>query len=222
VTDRDLVLATELIKVVPPLLWALLTAAVLVSLRRPFMQHIVPRLTGVHAFGIRLDLRSDEVQEKIAAAAAGRSLGDSLPETAGQAIVARAANAAAWLVSKRLLWVDDEPLGTASERELLHRMGVFVETARSNEEALSVLRRTASYDMIVSDIDRASGASGLDLLRVLPLERPPVIFYVGRLSGGVPIGAFGITNRPDELLHLVMDICERSVPRARAGDTPPT
>jgi hypothetical protein len=30
---------------------------------------------------------------------------------------------------------------------------------------------------------------------------------------GVPLGAFGITNRPDELLHLVLDIVERKPPR---------
>ena len=38
-----------------------------------------------------------------------------------------------------------------------------------------------------------------------------VVFYVGRVdrAAGVPAGSFGITNRPDELLHLVMDALER-------------
>ena len=40
----------------------------------------------------------------------------------------------------------------------------------------------------------------------------PIIFYVGRLdaSAGVPAGAFGVTNRPDELLQLVLDALARA------------
>ena len=39
----------------------------------------------------------------------------------------------------------------------------------------------------------------------------PVIFYVGVFAPekGVPVQAFGITNRPDELLHLILDALER-------------
>jgi len=39
----------------------------------------------------------------------------------------------------------------------------------------------------------------------------PVIFYIGYPdpSKGVPPHAFGITHRPDELLHLIMDALER-------------
>ena len=39
----------------------------------------------------------------------------------------------------------------------------------------------------------------------------PVIFYVGEVDErrGPPPGSAGITNRPDELLHLVLDVLER-------------
>ena len=35
----------------------------------------------------------------------------------------------------------------------------------------------------------------------------PVVFYIGRLTPGkgVPDGALGLTNRPDQLLDLVVD-----------------
>ena len=38
-----------------------------------------------------------------------------------------------------------------------------------------------------------------------------MIFYVGSLDKekGTPPGAFGITNRPDELTHCVLDVLER-------------
>jgi hypothetical protein len=38
-----------------------------------------------------------------------------------------------------------------------------------------------------------------------------VIFYVSVINQDKPLppGAFGLTNRPDELLHLVIDALER-------------
>jgi hypothetical protein len=38
---------------------------------------------------------------------------------------------------------------------------------------------------------------------------PELVFYVGR-ERDVPIGAFGLTSRPDELLNLVLDVLERT------------
>jgi len=39
----------------------------------------------------------------------------------------------------------------------------------------------------------------------------PVIYYVGRPNpdAGVPLGAFGLTNRPDQLLQLTIDALSR-------------
>lgn len=39
----------------------------------------------------------------------------------------------------------------------------------------------------------------------------PVIYYIGRPDpgAGVPPGAFGVTNRPDQLLQLVIDALSR-------------
>ena len=54
--------------------------------------------------------------------------------------------------------------------------------------------------------------AGVDALPSLRSAAPetPVVFYIGQESTrGVPVGAFGITNRPDELLHLVLDVLER-------------
>jgi len=68
--------------------------------------------------------------------------------------------------------------------------------------------------VIISDIARGDtadqGVRDLPLLRRSAPETP-VIFYVGKLDShqGTPAGAFGITNRPQELLHLVLDALER-------------
>jgi len=54
--------------------------------------------------------------------------------------------------------------------------------------------------------------AGLKFLEQLRKEKAiPAIFYVGVIdpTKGVPPLAFGMTNRPDELLHLTLDALER-------------
>ena len=84
--------------------------------------------------------------------------------------------------------------------------------AKAHAQRLSLPLVTA--DVLISDMERyANKKAGLQLLeRIKDLpERPATIFYVGRLGRerGEPPGAFGITDRPDELIHLVLDVLER-------------
>ncbi|HSE82988.1 MAG TPA: hypothetical protein VLB01_00400 [Thermodesulfobacteriota bacterium] len=70
------------------------------------------------------------------------------------------------------------------------------------------------YDVVISDMARGDNTTaGLEFLNELRKEdkTTPVIFYVGvfNLEKGIPPQAFGITNRPDELLHLTLDALER-------------
>jgi PleD family two-component response regulator len=111
----------------------------------------------------------------------------------------------------RVLWIDDHPEGNSWEHACLVALGCRVKTVESTRSALACLR-TEPYDLILSDIARNEGRrAGLDVLPMLRETAPsvPVVFYVTELQGGVPDGAFGITNRPDELLHLCMDAFER-------------
>ena len=70
------------------------------------------------------------------------------------------------------------------------------------------------YDLILSDIARPTGEpTGLDFLEQYRGHgwSPPLIFYISVVDEDqpVPLGAFGLTNRPDELVHLVIDALER-------------
>ena len=70
------------------------------------------------------------------------------------------------------------------------------------------------YDLVLSDMKRDDNpAAGAELLEALSRRRygTPIVYYAGRLdrTRGAPAGAFGITNRPDELLHYVFDVLER-------------
>ena len=70
------------------------------------------------------------------------------------------------------------------------------------------------FDIIISDVFRGeSQATGLLDLPKLREASPmtPVVFYVGSVdtSRGNPPKSFGITDDPEELLHLLLDIMER-------------
>lgn len=68
------------------------------------------------------------------------------------------------------------------------------------------------FDLVISDIARGEDpAAGLGTPRALTNQgtRVPVIFYVGQALRPIPQDAFGITDRPDELVHLVLDALAR-------------
>ena len=116
------------------------------------------------------------------------------------------------LNGRSLLWVDDRPANNDTERHLFESLGARVFFALDNDRALELLIDTP-FDVIISDIGRPEGVeSGLKLPARLPQGRqPPVIFYISEFDPEKPKppGSFGITNRPDELAHLVLDALER-------------
>jgi CheY-like chemotaxis protein len=111
-----------------------------------------------------------------------------------------------------VLWVDDQPRNNRSECRLLQILGAEVKQVRSTPEAISELSRTR-FDLLLSDIARDDMPdAGLRMLGQLDHRMPPVVFYVGQVdtSRGVPRGAFGIADLPEPLLHLVLDVFERT------------
>lgn len=113
----------------------------------------------------------------------------------------------------QILWVDDNPENNVHEREALRTLGSNTDVAISTEQGMAALRNKV-YDLVVSDMSRGGTPNeGVILLQEMRKSRYPqrVVFYVGRADPekGKPAGSFGITDRPDELLHLIMDILER-------------
>lgn len=118
------------------------------------------------------------------------------------------------LQGAKILWVDDQPENNLWERTTFRFFGAEVEAAETTRSALAYLGSTR-YDLIISDIARARVPD--EGVRALPaiITRAPdtaIVFYVGQLdaAAGIPRGARGITNRPDELLHLALDVLERT------------
>ena len=113
----------------------------------------------------------------------------------------------------RVLWVDDHPEHNAWERELFRSLGVVIVSVESTRSAV-VSTETESFDVVISDTRRdsepADGIDGAMRIRdVMPTL--PILFYIQDLtSTHVPEPASGITNEPNELLHLVLDRLERA------------
>jgi CheY-like chemotaxis protein len=131
----------------------------------------------------------------------------------GSTVLRRAQLVAPALRGGSVLWLDDSPENNEWERALLRELGVHVTAVTGTATALDCLE-AQRFDLILSDIHRngdpGSGIDALPRLRAASKDAP-IIFYIANLSSerGTPRGAMGITNRPDELLHLTMDALER-------------
>lgn len=216
--DRELVLA--LVNVSPQILVVAVVIVALVRFRAPLARFLETRDTAVSAFGFRIELKASDVEAAMRARAS--VIGDipkADPSWAATGQVAdRASRLREHIAGRTVLWVDDHPEDNRIERRLLRQMGIFVEMTTTNQEAEQTLGDPAErIDLIISDIKRDDGSSGLELLNRLTTRQvaPPLVFYVGRLpvERPTPSEAFAITNRPDALLNLVMDALDRQAAR---------
>ena len=113
----------------------------------------------------------------------------------------------------RIIWVDDKPDGNLPERKMLRSLGIMIDLARSSSEGTEALGR-ADYDLVITNMNRdGSPTAGQDFLSEIRKtgHREPLVFYIMNYTPerGTPGDAIGITNRPDELVHLVLDGLER-------------
>jgi DNA-binding NtrC family response regulator len=134
-------------------------------------------------------------------------------EVALGALARRTERNRAAVTGKRVLWVDDVPRGNDHERAVLRSAGFVVHNVLSTAAALAELRRDR-YDVVITDMDRGRGNDGEELAqKVAVLPTPaPVVCYLGKKdpTRAVAPGFFGLTDRPDELVHLLLDVVERT------------
>ncbi len=117
----------------------------------------------------------------------------------------------------RILWLDDSTENDKDVIELVESIGSDIEYAGNSEEATELLKKNNfDYDLIISDIKRGGvNNEGIEFLKKLhegyETDIPPTIFYITDFKPelGTPPYAFGITNSPIELIHLVADIIQR-------------
>lgn len=204
---------TELIKLIPSLLWFILIAILFIKFYRPIRYDLLPKLTGIKAMGVELSFITKSIDAALDLAEKNRNWKVDVPSSAKDNVLKRAKEHLKIFENAKILWVDDNPDNNTNELRMFTQLKMTVEFATSTEEALEKLR-TNRYELILSDMARGKEAdAGIKFLNQFRTsdEITPMIFYIGtfKLEMGVPGGAFGITNRPDELLHLVLDALER-------------
>jgi len=188
------------VDLVAALVWPVALLGLVWYFRGPIRNQLLPRLTGVRAFGFEFSFAA----QALADASKGKP---KVTEQSRSAAIARLQREAHLLAGARILWVDDAPRNNFNERRLFERVGARVDPALSSDMALE-LARLHPYDIVVSDWARPeSDNAGPELIAALRRERvlAPVVFYAGRVEARSRGEAFGLTNRPDMLVHLVLD-----------------
>lgn len=116
-------------------------------------------------------------------------------------------------VTCKILWIDNHPENNAQEVKLLRDIGLHIDLAETSDLAFAMVQNS-TYQLIVSDRSRGGNKrEGFDFHHMLLGKGIdlPFVFYVGTKErpNGVPPYAFGITDSPIELLHLIMDVVQR-------------
>jgi CheY-like chemotaxis protein len=194
----------SLIALLPHVFWALVLVGVLLWIGRDTLRELLRRVDKVSVAGVELELRDDL---EAAAAARGQPIGNDAISKAAR----RLAASTSLTMGARLLWVDDEPAGIVNESRLFEQAGADITRVPTSAEAFAKLDM-ANYDLVLSDINRGGDdKAGIHFAEALAVRQnaPPLIFYVGTAKRPCPADAFGITDRPDELIHLVLDVLAR-------------
>ncbi|MGW4640190.1 hypothetical protein ACWEN6_16760 [Sphaerisporangium sp. NPDC004334] len=205
----------QTLRVVPSLLWPLLVLLVLLLFRLQIREKLgTIRSIRIGDIETLFSEKLHEVEQSGAPASAADRRG----------AVGRATSAKSMCMGRRILWVDDRPGGNQSlARVLAELLSVRIDYALSTSEALDHLRRDAEYEIVITDMARPGDPeAGLALIRSMReegLTRHTIIYSsLSNLDVGVPAGAFGLTNRPDQLLQYVIDACERNYWEFGASD----
>jgi len=201
-----------LLNLIPPLLWFLLLAGLLFFFRDR-LQDMFTRLSTFEAMGVKVVCMRESIDAAIELAEKSPKWKVDIAPADKRRVLARARASYTLIKGTQILWVDDEPENSLNERRMFRQLDVDIDNALDNDKALTMLA-SAGYDLIFSDIARpGQSGSGIDLARAVHERHPdiPVILYVGdyRPDLGVPPYTFGVTNRPDELLHLTLDALAR-------------
>lgn len=207
----------EIFKFLPSLLWFGLVLIILIIFYKPIRYDLLPKLTGLKALGMEFAFITTSINAALELAEKNKKWSVKVPPEAKQNVLNRAKKNMDILNDAQIFWIDDCPENNLNEWRMFFQLQTKIDIAKSTEEALAKLGEQ-KYDVIISDMARNEGKNdiadaGIKFLNEFRQKNTttPVIFYIGDYDPkrGLPPGAFGITNRPDELLHLVMDALSR-------------
>ena len=194
---------TLLFDLAPHLIWAIVIVTVILMIGPKRLATAFLHARKISFGGLEIDLKGD-ISEAVEAKGV-----DVSSQLEGQ-VARRAQRSAALTTGARLLWIDENPDNNTIEIHLFKRLGLIIDLATTDADATKRLAEHV-YDVVLSSWTRTgdedAGKKFISTVRAAMLK-PPIIFYVGKVRE-VPIDAFGLTVRPDELLNLVLDALER-------------
>jgi hypothetical protein len=202
----DQSIATQLIGVIPTVLWIALIIAAILLFRDTIQARLLPRMTELKAFGVEATFVKEKLERAAEAAPAG-SASDR------DQVSRRAGRLAALVEDSRLLLINDVPAEMFYAIQILESLRINVDVEMSTAEGLDALARRP-YDVVISDMRRGdvadAGIRFINESRSRGIYRPTIL-TVGIFdpSLGTPAYAYGITNRTDEMINLVFDVLER-------------
>jgi CheY-like chemotaxis protein len=206
-------IGAELVRIIPSILWFFLVVALFVLFYKPIREDLLPNVRAFKAMGVEFSFVKESIDAALELAEKSPQWKVEVSSADKEQALRRARKHLSIFHDAQFLWVDDHPENNLNERRMFRQLKAEIDTARSTEEALGILKNSR-YDLVISDMDRGdeptAGLKFLEQFRKVD-KTTPVIFYIGIFDAakGVPAEAFGITNRPDELLHLTLDALER-------------
>lgn len=195
-----------------PMLWFIFAVVAFCLFYKP-LRSLLPNAKQLKFLGVELSFLQDSMEKAVTLAKKNPQWQVEISQGDEKLVLIRAKRHIELLSEVRILWVDDVPDNNVNEIKMLNDLGLHVTCKANTRDAIDELQNNL-YDIVLSDMARGtSNTDGLDMLdKIRQFDRHThVIFYVGIIDKnmGCPVGAFGITNRPDELLHYIIDATER-------------
>nr|WP_321482382.1 hypothetical protein [uncultured Cohaesibacter sp.] len=194
---------TMLLELAPHMIWAIIFVIIIAIIGPKRLANAFLNARKISFGGFEVDLK-DDILEAVQAKKV-----DVSSHLEGQ-VARRAQRSTALTVGARMLWIDEHPKNNTIEIKLFQRLGFNIDLAKSDEDATKLLDEHV-YDVVLSNCTRSKdGEAGRKFIPTVraAMLKPPIIFYVEKIRE-VPVDAFGLTVRPDELLNLVLDALER-------------
>lgn len=194
---------TLLFELAPHIIWATILVIIIAMIGPKRLASAFLNARKLRFGGFEVDLKAD-ISEAVHAKGV-----DVSSHLEGQ-VARRAQRSTGLTVGARMLWIDENLENNTIEIQLFKRLGFNIDLATSDADATKRLAEHV-YDVVLSSWTRlGDGDAGRNFIPTVraAMLNPPIIFYVGKVRE-VPVDAFGLTVRPDELLNLVFDALER-------------
>lgn len=213
----------ELVKIVPAVLWVVLALYALSVFRDPILTALSRQeVTKIGVPIFQIEFARQEIAQ------IERPSAPKTPEEF-KPFEERIKRDFPKISGANVLWVDNHPEENIREIQAFAALGVRFDIAHNTADGMKMVNRGTSYDLIITDMDRRDdGGNVYDCFKLgdvksqgcefihqlysqLHDRMPPTIIYMMGYdpSIGTPSYAFGITDRVDHFVQLVLDALER-------------